>query len=440
MDEARAAEVLVALAEEVGDELLLWRGERLDGGDVDVVVTAAGAARTAAVLRGRGLAPAPQEPGRVLWRLLPSLDVVVDVSDDHAWPRMYPPLADVRARARRGRHGLPVAAVGDRALVHAAEGLAGWSWPRTAARLAACAADPTLAEGLARATTADPRLGPLADLVRRAGWRAPDAPEHLPLRVSAAVAARTPYARHALRSRLLGEPMATPPAVVAPPGGALVVALSGMDGAGKSTASLALLDRFAGRGEAAVVRWARLARDLGALEHLGRMVRRLLRRSRSVSTSRRPGDPTGPVAETGTGAPRRRGSPVDAAWVVVLALASVRAGRRAARVRRAGTHVVCDRWRLDAVVDLRIRYGTGHRVAEEVLRRGFPGPDVEVLLRLDPGEAARRKPGDQRPDVLAEMGAHYDDLAAAWGVRVLDAGRPSGEVVAELLGLVPDRS
>lgn len=451
MDEARTAAVLRALAEALPDDVLLWRGEGLDGGDIDVVVLTSGTARVSRVLRECGLAPAPQDPGRVLWRALPAKDVVIDVLTGHAWPRMYPPLSDVAARSERGTRGLPVASPGDRMLIHAAEALAGWSRPKTAAKLEACSREPDAARSLERATRDDPGLAALVPVVSEIGQ--PPEERHrdrLPLRTVARTAQRSRYARHALRSRLVGEPTARPAATTRPER-PLLIALSGMDGAGKSSACLALLDRFDEREEAASVHWTRLARDLGLLHHVARGARRLMRRTGSVSNPYRPEDQPDDTSTTNgaressaeqssstqSGAGSRPGV-VDAVWVAGVALSSVRNGRRAARLRRTGTHVICDRWVLDALVDLRIRYGR-HRLAEWVLRRGYPRPDVAVLLRVGAEAAAARKPGDQRPDVLRAMSEHYALLGPDTGVTVLDAGRPSGEVLDDLHRLVADR-
>ncbi len=328
--------------------------------------------------------------------------------------------------------------------MHAAEAVAGWPWPRGAARITALVED-TAGEVLARVDEHDPALARLARRAASSGSPHPEQ-ERLPLRDAARAATGSPYARRALRWRLHGEPVSRPPGA-APTGGARLVALSGMDGAGKSTAALALLDRAEARGEPAVVHWTRLARDLGVLAPLGRLARRLTGRSRPVSQPYRPEDaddaadagPEHGPAHTGA-APTASGGRrlVEGAWVVAVALSGVRNARRARGLQRSGVHVVCDRWLLDALVDLRIRYGH-HPAAEWVLRRGFPRADLAVLLRVDPATAAARKPGDQRDDVLLTMGEHYDGLVADLDVRVLDAGRAGDQVVADLLRLVEER-
>lgn len=437
MDRDRAAAVVAALAGAVPDDVLLWRGEGLDGHDIDLVVLGNHAAPVSRVLRVCGLTPSPQEPGRVLWRLLPDEAVVVDVFAGHTWPSMYPALPEVAARAVPGTLGLLVASAGDRMLMHTAEALAGWPPTKTLAKLEAAALEPGAADSLSIISRRDPGLAVLASIAERPGLLLGNrAKGWLRLRTAARAAARSPQARAAVRSRMLGEPRSRSPVVGARPERAVLIALSGMDGAGKSTASLALLDGFDERGEAAIVHWTRLARDLGLLGRLARPVRSSLRRTGSVATI---GAPARTSEEPGAVTRSRRSRTIDAAWVVAVAASSVGAARRAERIRRGGTHVICDRWLLDALVDLRIRYG--HQpLAEWVLRHGFPTPDVAALLHLDSRLAAARKPGDQPEAVLDAMSANYDQLAGSAGVQVLDASRPSAEIVDDLRRLLRERS
>lgn len=425
MDPAAVELVLEGISRDVGTHLLLWRGEDLTGNDLDVVVLPGGGAPVARALRAAGLVPAPQDPGRVLWRRLPDLDVVVDVLADHAWPAMYPPLPDVRRRAAPGTLGLLVAAPVDRVLVHAAEAVAGRPWSRCATRVrSVLEASGEAAEVLAAARAVDPALGRIAGLA----WSGePATAEHLGAGEVARALAGSPRARRAARTRLVGEPVtrpATPP--VARP---RMIALSGMDGAGKSTASLALLDHFERLDEAALVHWTRVGADLGVLVHVGRIARRLLRRDRSVSVVV---EDASDAAASRSAVPERGGGLLDGVWVLAVALSSVRAARHAGRLRRSGVHVVCDRWLLDALVDLRLRYGR-HRVAEWLLRRGFPRPDVAVLLRVEARAAAVRKPGDQPLVVLEAMARLYDELTPRAGVVVVDAARADTDVLAEVL-------
>jgi thymidylate kinase len=201
-----------------------------------------------------------------------------------------------------------------------------------------------------------------------------------------------------------------------------LLALSGMDGAGKSTVALDLLEALETAGRPAIVHWTRLAGELGFLDRASRLVRRLVRRETSLADP----DAPAPVATAGSGG---MGSLIDALWVLAVAAAAVRTARRAARIRRGGLTVVCDRWLADALVDLRVRYGQ-RPAAEWLLRIGFPHADVAVLLEVDGATAARRKPGDQSEAILQAMEARYAAVGARLGLPRVDASAPADEVAA----------
>lgn len=431
MDSERAAAVVQTLAEHIPDGVLLWRGEGLSGSDIDLVVLGEHTAPVSHVLRNCGLTPAPQEPGRVLWRLLPGEHVVVDVVAAHTWPSMYPALTDVADRAQRGALGLLVASPGDRLLMHTAEAIAGWPLSKSVAKMSAAASEPDVTDNVTTASLRDRGLRVLASIAERPELLVGRADrDRLPMLTAARLGSRSAQARSALASRLPGLPMTRRTPAGAPPERPLLIALSGMDGAGKSTAALALLDRYDERGEAALVHWTRLAGNLRLLGRVARRARRILRRTAPLAASGAPA-PAGDAGQPDTQARGRRSGFIERTWVIAVAASSVRAARRAHRIRRGGTHVICDRWLLDALVDLRIRYGP-HPLAEWVLRRGFPKPDVSVLLRIECEQAAARKPGDQTEAVLKSMSVYYDQLAKRVRVSVLDAGRASDQVVEEL--------
>jgi len=412
MDEAQTAAVLDALAGAVHEGIVLWRGAGLGGGDVDVVVMPGHDHAVARVLQEAGLSPAPQDPGRILWRRWPGETVVIDVLAGHAWPAMYPSLEQVFAGAEVDPHGWRVAGSADRALMFAAEAVAGWPAPKVARRLRAVLEDPGAVSGLRdRANGGDRALGALAQAPERV------AGERLPLRDALAVAARSPRARAALKDRLgLGGGIALPPGDAGGPG--LLLALSGMDGAGKSTAALSLVETLEREGRPVIVYWTRLAADLGFLDRIARLLRRVLRREGSTSAQELAGAGEQPPASNGaTPAPEAPAAPpglpqraIDAGWVLAVSAVSVRDARRATRLRARGLTVICDRWLVDTLVDLRLRYGR-RRGAEWLLRRGFPAADVAVLLDIDAATAAARKPGDQTPQTLAVMTELYPALA-----------------------------
>ena len=439
MDERLAAEALDAVARAVPEGVVLWRGEGLDGSDVDVVAMPGRGHAVACALGDYGLTPAPQDPGRVLWRRLPGETVVVDVLAPHAWPARYPALDGVLGRARSGTLRLPVASAGDRLLIHAVEAVAGWPLAKTARRLRAAWAEPGAGESLAAAARAEPGLDGLAGLAEAlaTGAEAADGrPGVLPLPVALRAAARSAQGRAALGERLAtaaGLTVRPPlPRVAARPGHAAgrprLIALSGMDGAGKSTVGLDLLEALEAAGQPAVVHWTRLAGELGVLDRTARLVRRVLGRETSLADPEAPA----PVAPA-TGGGGRDGV-IDTVWVLAVAGAAVRGARRTGRIRRRGLTVVCDRWLADALVDLRVRYGR-RPAAEWLLRRGFPRADVAVLLEVDGATAARRKPGDQSEAVLHAMAERYAEVGDRLALPRVDASAAPGEVAASLRAL-----
>jgi thymidylate kinase len=205
------------------------------------------------------------------------------------------------------------------------------------------------------------------------------------------------------------------------PGPAPLIALSGMDGAGKSTAAGAIIERLREEGYPVKPMWHRLG-EMATLGRVAGPVKRVMRPRRPVA---------GSVED---GVARRRGL-VAWAWVLVVSLEAARSHLITAGITRWGIAVVSDRWTTDALVDLNVRYGR-HRPAEWLLRVLAPRAHVSVLLDIDAETAAARKPDDQPRPVLEMMEGLYGRAARATRVRRIDATRPRQEVLDELLALV----
>jgi len=209
----------------------------------------------------------------------------------------------------------------------------------------------------------------------------------------------------------------------------LLLAVSGMDGSGKSSATEALRARLHRAGVPAVVSWSRFAGDTEILDSVAIPVKRLLRQRATVA------DPVAAGGGSGARTPRANRSTsglLARAWVLFLALLSARQLRGAARLRRTGTAVICDRWLADALVDMRVRYGR-HRLAERVLSVATPDPDLAVLLEVDSETALARNADDQAGWVLADMERRYEDVARGLGLLRLDARRSKDIVAADLV-------
>jgi thymidylate kinase len=207
------------------------------------------------------------------------------------------------------------------------------------------------------------------------------------------------------------------------PGRGVLVTLSGMDGAGKSSAALAIGERLQDAGIPVKHEWQRLG-DMRSLKLVAKPFKRVLPMRRGVAGS--------PVA----GYERMRG-PVAWVWVVIVALETARAHMISTGIATWGVGVVADRWLTDSLVDLEVRYGR-HRLAEWILRALAPRSDLDILLEIDAATSVRRKPEDRPVPVLERMEGSYARVAELTGVRRIDATRPHDEVMAELMGLVDE--
>lgn len=276
--------------------------------------------------------------------------------------------------------------------------------------------DPADADVLARAADAEGALG--GDLL--APWRA-GGPGTLP--------APLPGLRARLRRlRARRRP------------GRFVVALSGVDGAGKSGLARALAEDLARAGLPVSQVWARPGAPSATLHRLAQAGRRLLRQRGPHGIERLArGDAAHAVAQL----PSRRGL-VGRLWSLSVALAYLVDVRR--QHRRARGVVICDRHLPDALVTLRLLYpGVDLRLPEALLRRLVPRADLTLLLELPAEEAARRKAGSDAfsslPAVRAQVRAYADlrERQTTPGLALLDATRPPDELIRDALRLLLER-
>ncbi len=236
-----------------------------------------------------------------------------------------------------------------------------------------------------------------------------------------------------------------------------VVALSGLDGAGKSTHAEHLARALTALGEDVVVEWNKVGRDR-TLERVAAPVKALLaRRAGSgtgadlpttiASTPEPPHEepdgqadgearnhPDGPRPPPGPGTRlRQRSALLTWCWTCVVALANARTHRRTV-AGNAGSVVICDRYVLDTAAHLRHRYGAQRRFrAQRALNRWFsPRPAVAVFLDVPPAEARRRKPEQYTTRDLEQLRELYLEETAAAGVTVVDAAREELVVAADV--------
>jgi thymidylate kinase len=210
----------------------------------------------------------------------------------------------------------------------------------------------------------------------------------------------------------------------------IVVAFSGLDGAGKSTQAAALRDALERLGVGATVVWRPLG-DNAMLDLIGKPAKRLLRSLKfgplrglaerseagSVMSSPDGGEPRGAVTS---------------AWATFVVLLNLAAQRQAAaRVALRGRVVIYDRHVLDSAVRMRFLYGrAGHsRLQRLLMQTAAPRARFAYFLEISPETSARRKP-DWTLDQLRRQAALYREEAAVHGVRRLDGDRPREELCA----------
>jgi thymidylate kinase len=203
------------------------------------------------------------------------------------------------------------------------------------------------------------------------------------------------------------------------------VALSGLDGSGKSTVAEALRAALDGAGTPAAVVWTKLGGTTWTATVAAR-IKGALRLSRPVSDTPPRTFPSGAqedLVDSGT-LLRRRSRAVTWAWTLVLVADNVRAHRRALRTAGADV-VVCDRWVLDSVAQLRHRYGDGpYRLHVLFLRWLSPRPSAAWFLDVPPAVALARKPEQFDLAQLDALARCYRAAAVELGVPTLDAEAP----------------
>ena len=237
-----------------------------------------------------------------------------------------------------------------------------------------------------------------------------------------------------------GTPVATPPArlrhgAARLPGvrrarqAPVLVTFSGLDGAGKSSqaeGARAVLGAF---GHDVVVQWSRLTFDPG-VARIGDPIKRLVaRRAEPGPSTERSHDPGREL--------RQRSRAITEVWTTMLAIANVVARRRAIVPHlRAGRAVVCDRYVLDAIVQLRLRYGDGRRfpLQEAILRYFSPRPSSAWFLDVPAEVAHARKPDDEELEDAVRQAELYRTEHRRLGVRHLDGTEPRDELCRIVAG------
>lgn len=209
------------------------------------------------------------------------------------------------------------------------------------------------------------------------------------------------------------------------PGGC-VIALSGLDGAGKSSQAQALRDTLERLGYDVAVEWTRLGWNEGFWVVVT-AVKSRLNRMAGITTARDGAAPVDPVK-----ALRERSSLLTHVWATVIALDDARVRRRLTRHHlRAGRVVICDRYMLDSIVSLRCKLDEHRRFRFQrwLIGRLSPRPLRAFLLEVSPETAWERK-GEHGLPFLRSHFERYREECDRMGVRRLDGERPPDELAA----------
>lgn len=173
----------------------------------------------------------------------------------------------------------------------------------------------------------------------------------------------------------------------------ILIALSGMDGSGKSTLARNLVDMLYTLGMPAEIVWNRLAvnpsLDIVAVP-IKRLLRLFFRKKPSASEPAGGDEPIDPGSEL-----RKRSPMLTWIWTCFVAIWNAASHRRSAEPHLLrGKVVVCDRYVLDSVVNLRFDYGAGSRFRfqRRLMEWISPTPTFAFHLAVPAPVAHERKP------------------------------------------------
>lgn len=252
------------------------------------------------------------------------------------------------------------------------------------------------------------------------------------------LAARSPESRARLSRRIVRRRSS----------GKVIVALSGLDGAGKSTLAQHLHETLARLSVESAVVWPPAQNLLfGMNPALKRRLRRLLERTGSSPPTvgdrrtepeewtdvERRADPEIQDAPEFPPLPRQ-GTAFAHVLAGIVALSQALALRRAMRgCPRSARVLIFDRYVLDAIVYLRHRWGDTRPLRWQCLaiRLLSPRPAAAYLLEIDPERALARK-RDFPLQNLHERAVLYREHHQALGVKTIDAMRPVEDLCEEI--------
>jgi thymidylate kinase len=224
-----------------------------------------------------------------------------------------------------------------------------------------------------------------------------------------------------------------------------IVALSGLDGAGKSSQAAALCQTLELLGfDAIVVRtriswedwlWRLVPPLKGVLRPLAHSVASI----RSIARSPGSGKDSANLAPDDerpdpVRAVREASPALTDMWTLVITLANAWSQWRLMhRQLLRGGIVVCDRYTLDSIVELRYSYGEERpfKPQRSALAKLYPTPVRSYFLDVSPATSLRRK-GEWGEQWLAEHRRLYLQECPRLGVTVIDGEQPQERICAQI--------
>lgn len=211
-----------------------------------------------------------------------------------------------------------------------------------------------------------------------------------------------------------------------------IVALSGVDGSGKSTQARALRTALTALGYEATIVWAPLADNPGLAR-----VASVIKAGLGCFPALREADHRtvrGRVPDAGS-ALRHRSPVAHQAWVIAVALANGLAhARGVAREAPRGRVVIFDRYVLDSLARLRFFYGENAalRLPRAIVRALSPPPAASFFLDLPAELSAARKDDGWTAEDLRNQVRLYRQEASRLGVVRLDATADQAQLSAQI--------
>jgi thymidylate kinase len=210
-------------------------------------------------------------------------------------------------------------------------------------------------------------------------------------------------------------------------------ALSGLDGAGKSSQAATLAQTLDVLGRKPIVVWSPIG-STGVIGSVGQSGRRLVAVVTAAPARYRSHRARGERAGSSSPVAANQHRLVGATWVILMGLADAVTQLRTAMQLMRGCDVICDRYALDSAVHLLHRYGETRLVRLQIalIVLVSPQPRRAFFLAVRPEVAAKRKVDRWSERDLRHRFDLYCELRSAYGARLVNGEQPPDRVAAEI--------